>query len=105
MLKVYETNIGIATPLVVENLNEIKSTYPSEWFVEAMREAVSNEVRNLNYVKAILARWKSDGFKSSRKQYVSSVKRTYGNGTSTASEMEADERRLGITPEMSGGRK
>lgn len=94
MISIYETNIGMATPLVLESLDEIKTLYPLEWFDAAMKEAVANEARNLKYVKAILARWKAEGFKTSRKRPAAIARG--GNGTCTHDEMEEDERRLGL---------
>jgi len=64
LLKLYEENIGIVTPIVAEKLKSIAGEYPQGWFGAAMDEAVSAGVRNLKYIKAILKRWHEEGFKT-----------------------------------------
>lgn len=63
----YESNINILTPLVADQLKDIAIAYPPGWFEEAVKEAVSANVRNLKYITAILERWKVDGFKVNKK--------------------------------------
>lgn len=63
----YEDNIGIITPVVSEELKDIVKTYPVGWFEEAVKEAVTNNARNLKYILAILKRWAVEGFKSERR--------------------------------------
>lgn len=65
--KTYESNIGPITPLIGDKLKEIAENYSSDWFVEAVKEACQAGVRKLNYIEAILQRWKTDGFKTERK--------------------------------------
>jgi DnaD/phage-associated family protein len=62
--ELYEANIGMLTPVVAERLRDVRARYPPGWFGEALREAVASEHRNLKYIEAILARWKTEGFKS-----------------------------------------
>lgn len=57
----YESNIAIATPMVLERLKDICDQYPDGWFQKAVEEAVRNSKRNLAYVEAILKRWESEG--------------------------------------------
>lgn len=64
--KIYEDNVGQLTPLIGEKLAEIADKYPSEWFPTAVREACQAGVRKLNYIEAILERWKVEGFKSNK---------------------------------------
>jgi len=63
VFNIYESNIGLLTPLIVDKLKFIDDTYPIEWFQEAMTEACEHNVRNLRYIETILERWASDGFK------------------------------------------
>lgn len=69
----YEENIGQITPALRDKLIEIADeSYPADWFVDAVQIALVNNARRLNYVTAILDRWKVDG-KSSAKETTSKV--------------------------------
>ncbi|MGQ9585662.1 MAG: DnaD domain-containing protein [Anaerolineae bacterium] len=57
----YEQNIGLLQPLLVEELREAEETYPPEWIEEAFRLAVRRNARNWSYVRAILERWAREG--------------------------------------------
>jgi len=59
--KIYEENIGIITPIVADNLQDIASRYQASWFRDAVAEAVKNNVRKLSYVQSILDRWSVEG--------------------------------------------
>lgn len=64
---VYESNIGGLTSMTAEMLKELETEYSLEWFEAAIQEAIKANVRKLNYVMAVLGRWKVDGFKAERK--------------------------------------
>lgn len=57
----YEDNIGVLTPMIVDSLKDAEATYPQGWIEEAMRLAVEGNKRNWRYVKAILERWQQEG--------------------------------------------
>ena len=57
----YEQNIGPLTPMVAEILKADAETYPEAWLRDAMREAVSRNIRNWKYVQAILKAWQEKG--------------------------------------------
>jgi len=57
----YEENVGMVTPLVVEELKEAEKTYPSSWIEEAFQEAVDLNRRNWRYIARILERWAREG--------------------------------------------
>lgn len=57
----YEQNIGPLTPLIVEHLRDLEETYSPEWLIEAIEIAAVRNVRRLNYVEAILKRWREEG--------------------------------------------
>jgi DnaD/phage-associated family protein len=57
----YEQNIGMLTPLIVDELREAEETYPDTWIEEAFREAVSLNKRSWKYIRAILERWRTEG--------------------------------------------
>lgn len=65
--QIYEVDIGIITPTIGEELKDLSSQFPKEWFQEAVKEACANNARKLSYIKAILNRWQVDGFKSKPK--------------------------------------
>lgn len=61
VIKCFEENIGIITPMIAEELKDIVDTYPASWFVEAVRRACEQGKRRLVYIKAILENWQRDG--------------------------------------------
>ena len=65
--QLYEANIGMLTPVVAERLIDVRARYPPGWFAAALEEAVASEHRNLKYIEAILERWKTEGFRSHRR--------------------------------------
>ena len=67
MVEVYEKNIGALTPMLRDRLIDIENEYPDGWFEEAVMEACNNNKRKLNYVTAILERWKVEGKNSKPK--------------------------------------
>jgi DNA replication protein len=61
VLALYEQNIGLITPLLLDELREAEERYPHQWLEEAIREAVRSNVRSWRYVRKVLERWESDG--------------------------------------------
>ncbi len=69
LIKAYESNAGIITPIVAENmkhfLREFNESHgkdpPVEWAVDAVTEAARNNARTWNYIEAILERWGREG--------------------------------------------
>jgi DnaD/phage-associated family protein len=57
----YEQNIGMLTPMIVEELKEAEEVYPTSWIEDAFREAVSLNKRSWRYIVRILERWSSEG--------------------------------------------
>ena len=45
----YEQNVGLLQPLIVEELREAEKTYPRNWIEDAFRIAVERNVRNWRY--------------------------------------------------------
>ena len=58
LFALYEENIGPLTPMIADMLKDAEATYSEEWVAEALEIAVSKNIRNWNYVEAILKRWK-----------------------------------------------
>lgn len=61
MVKIYEDEIGILTPNLLEELKDILNTYPEGWFEKAVKEAVTQNARKLSYIKKVLENWHKDG--------------------------------------------
>jgi len=57
----YEQNIGPLTPILSETLQDAEAVYSAEWIEDAIRIAVTRNVRNWQYVEAILRSWKEKG--------------------------------------------
>jgi DNA replication protein len=64
----YEENIGVLTPLIIEELKEAEELYPYPWIVEAFREAVRLNRRSWRYVQRILENWTAEGQPSGKHQ-------------------------------------
>ena len=61
LIKLYEENIGIITPISAEQLKDIADKYSPDWFKDAVAEAVKANVRKLSYIESILERWSVEG--------------------------------------------
>jgi DNA replication protein len=57
----YEENIGILTPVIVEELREAQKTYTDTWLHDAIKEAANQNKRKWSYISAILERWAAEG--------------------------------------------
>lgn len=57
----YEQNIGMLTPMIVEELKEAEKCYPSDWIESAFKEAVRMNKRSWKYIARILERWNIEG--------------------------------------------
>jgi DnaD/phage-associated family protein len=61
LIGLYEQNIGLVTPMLVDELREAEERYPREWIEEAMREAVRANARSWRYIRKVLERWATNG--------------------------------------------
>jgi len=61
IFQLYENNIGVITPMMAEVLKTDEEIYPAAWIEDAIRLAVTRNVRNWKYVQAILERWQKEG--------------------------------------------
>lgn len=64
LFSLYEANIGMIGPMMVDVLQDAINEYPEQWFEPAIKQAVENNVRKWNYIEAILKRWKVEGMRS-----------------------------------------
>jgi DnaD/phage-associated family protein len=61
VFSIYESNIGILTPLIADALEDAEKEYPIDWITESILLAVTNNKRNWRYCETILKRWKENG--------------------------------------------
>lgn len=61
LITLYEQNIGLVTPLVLDELREAEERYPTHWIEDAVREAVRANARSWRYVRKVLERWATNG--------------------------------------------
>jgi DnaD/phage-associated family protein len=61
ILTLYEQNIGLITPMLLEELREAEDRYPHHWIEDAIRESVRANARSWRYIKKVLERWAAHG--------------------------------------------
>ncbi len=61
IFKLYEENIGPLIPLIADALKDAEELYSAEWIEEAIKIAVTSNVRKWKFIEAILKRWKEEG--------------------------------------------
>lgn len=61
LIVLYEQNIGLVTPLLLDELREAEESYPTHWIEDAIREAVRANARSWRYIRKILERWAAHG--------------------------------------------
>lgn len=59
--KAYESEIGIITPMIADDIQDTVKTYPLKWILDAIHEAAVQNKRGWKYCLAILKRWKAQG--------------------------------------------
>lgn len=57
----YENEIGMLTPMIAEQLKDAITIFPPEWIIDAIKEAVKNNVRKWVYIEGILKSWAENG--------------------------------------------
>jgi DnaD/phage-associated family protein len=65
--KAYESEIGIITAMMRDELAEASAIYPQQWTLDAIHEAAIQNKRGWKYVLTILTRWKAQGNQDSAK--------------------------------------
>lgn len=66
--KAYQSEIGMITPMIADELRDAIDTYPSKWIMDAIHESASQNKRSWKYVLAILTRWKAQGNQEAMKR-------------------------------------
>lgn len=57
----YEENIGVLTPMIVDSLKDAQQEFPVHWIEEAIKIAVEANVRRWKYILKVLEGWKQEG--------------------------------------------
>ena len=63
VFKAYESEIGLLTNYVREEVLDAIERYPRDWIIEAIKEASKNNARKWSYVLAVLKSWQTNGYK------------------------------------------
>lgn len=66
IFRLFEDLCGTISPSIADELLAAESDYPAAWIEAAFKEAAVNNVRKWKYVKAILERWREEGFPSTQ---------------------------------------
>ncbi len=61
IFKEYESNIGMLTPMIAEELKDLEKTYPDDWIVDAIKVAVKANARTYRYIEGVLRHWSTEG--------------------------------------------
>lgn len=59
--KLYEDNIGTLTPMIAEKLRHAEEEYSTQWLVEAIETAISNNALSWRYIETVLESRKRGG--------------------------------------------
>ncbi|MDE2818343.1 MAG: DnaD domain protein [Chloroflexota bacterium] len=62
----YEENIGLLTPMIVEAIREAEAEFPKDWIEDAMRTAAERNARNWRYIRKVLDNWRHEGRRSEK---------------------------------------
>src|SRR4029078_7217277 len=61
LITLYEQNMVLITPLLLDELREAEERYPFHWIEDAIREAVRANARSWRYISKVLERWAANG--------------------------------------------
>jgi DnaD/phage-associated family protein len=64
----YEANIGLLSPIIVDELKDAEATYSQVWIEDAFKIAVENNVRKWSYIRAVLERMATSGREDGSKE-------------------------------------
>lgn len=76
----FQNEIQMLSPHNSQMIDDWLEEYPHDWILDAIREAVANNVRKPKYIAAILANWKANGRGSGKKRKGDHEPRQYISG-------------------------
>ncbi len=59
--RLYEQEIGPITPMIADGLKDLETSYPAAWMPEAIRVAAEKQAKHLQFIRAVLERWRKEG--------------------------------------------
>lgn len=59
--RLYEQEIGVLTPMIADGLKDLERDYPAAWLPEAIKVAAEKQAKNLQFIRAVLERWRKEG--------------------------------------------
>lgn len=65
-LRMYEQNIGNATPIILEDIAKAVAEYGPEWVGDAIREMAIARAKSWRYAESCLQNWRANGKQSNR---------------------------------------
>jgi len=77
IFQLYEDNIGMLNPMIVDELIEAENKFPFNWIIDAVKESVTRNKRNWKYIHTILDTWNREG-KTNGRTFGNSEKTGYG---------------------------
>ena len=66
--KAYQSEIGLITSMIADDLQDAVKSYPLKWILDAIHEAAVQNKRGWKYCLAILKRWKAQGNQETAKK-------------------------------------
>ena len=77
IFELYEDNVGMLNPMIVDELIQAENKFPFNWIVDAVKESVTRNKRNWKYIHTILETWDREG-KNNGRTLGNSEKTGYG---------------------------
>ena len=77
IFQLYEDNIGMLNPMIVDELIEAENKFPFNWIIDAVKESVTRNKRNWRYIHTILDTWDREG-RTNERTLGNSEKTGYG---------------------------
>ena len=66
IFELYEDNVGMLNPMIVDELIQAENKFPFNWIVDAVKESVTRNKRNWKYIHTILETWDREGKNNAR---------------------------------------
>jgi DnaD/phage-associated family protein len=73
----YQNNVEMLTPYNSQILGDFIDTYSAHWVMEALKDCVEYNHKNIRYCEAILKGWKDNGFRVDNRQKGNYAKPNY----------------------------
>ena len=91
VFKAYESEIGLLTNYVREDVLDAIKQYPKEWIVESIKEAAKKNTRKWSNALAIIKRWQVNVYKTDIRQKRIDGPKAYQNTRKTKQEDSEDK--------------